>query len=129
MKVEHAHLFLLPEGVKPFESVYRSHEKMLHQQPWQDVKAFYVKHGFQLDQHEIHPEDHVSVELSFMMTLVETENQQEAEISFLETHLMQWLPELMQDLIQNSYASFYREVAICAQKFLEAEGQTSRKGN
>ena len=129
VRVEHAHLFLLPEGVKPFESVYRSHEKMLQQKPWQEVKGFYEKHGFQLAEDEIHPEDHVSVELSFMAALIETEDQKETERSFFESHLIQWLPELMQDLIQNPYASFYREAAVCAQQFMEEEQRRLRKRN
>lgn len=127
VKIEHAHLFLLPEGVKPFESVYRSHEKILQQQPWQDVKAFYGKHGFQLDDGEIHPEDHIAVELSFMAALIETEDQEETERNFFESHLIQWLPELMQDLIKNPYASFYREAAICTQKFIEEEQRRLHK--
>ncbi len=121
LHVEYAHLFLLPEGVKPYESVYRSNDKIMHQQPWQDVKKFYASHGFVLDQDEIHPEDHVSVEFSFMAGLLE---QHEGEaLLFFKTHLQTWIPDFLEDMINNPYADFYKEVAQCGLRLMQQESK------
>lgn len=121
LQVEYAHIFLLPEGVKPFESVYRSSERMLHQKPWQDVKRFYNANGFMLSEGEVHPEDHISVELAFMSGLIEEGDKEAVQRLFLSEHLLQWFPELLEDIIKNPHASFYRKAAVFAQQFIGEE--------
>jgi TorA maturation chaperone TorD len=127
LQVEYAHLFLLPEGVKPYESVYRSSERMLLQKPWQAVKHFYHSNGFVLEEEELHPEDHVSVELAFMAVLIEHGEQEDVQQSFLTEHVMEWLPDLLEDIIKNPYASFYREAAYSGQRFMEKENEWLEK--
>jgi TorA maturation chaperone TorD len=127
LQVEYAHLFLLPEGVKLYESVYRSNERMLQQQPWQDVKHFYHINGFVLEEGELHPEDHISVELAFMAALIEQDEKEDVQQSFLSEHVMQWLPDLLVDVIKNPYASFYREAAYSGQRFMEKENEWLEK--
>lgn len=127
LQVEYAHLFLLPEGVKPYESVYRSSERMLQQKPWQDVKHFYNVNGFVLEKGELHPEDHISVEFAFMAGLIEQGEQEDVQQSFLSEHMIQWIPDLLEDVIKNPYASFYREAAYSGQRFMEKENEWLEK--
>lgn len=121
LQVEHAHLFLLPEGVKPYESVYRSTEKLLHQKPWQEVKQFYISHGFKLENNELHPEDHIAVEFAFMSGLIENQVPIEEQSRFMAEHLMQWVPDLLEDIINNPYAVVYGEIAAYGKQFIKQE--------
>lgn len=127
LHVEYAHLFLLPEGVKPYESVYKTNEKMIKQQPWQDVKKFYARQGFILEEGELHPEDHASVELSFMAALIDQGESLAVQKLFFEDHLISWFPALLNDIINNPFANFYKEVAINAQHFMKKEKEWMKR--
>ena len=121
LQVEYAHLFLLPEGVKPYESVYRSREPLMRQESWEQVKRFYRENGLAPDLSQLHPEDHASVELACMAYLAEHDTERTVQNKFLEQHLLQWLPDFLRDLKQNPYAEFYQLVAEFGQEFLETE--------
>jgi len=122
---EYANLFLLPGGVKPYESVYLSDEQLLMQEPWVKVREFYRKCGWQLQNTSL-PEDHASVELSFMAHLLSREGQAEAD-RFFQEHVVQWIPQLLQDIQNNRHAGFYRSVSGCGRTFLEMEEKYYRK--
>ena len=123
LRVEYAHLFLLPQGVKPFESVYTSREKLMKQEAWQRVRKLYHENGFQLEEGQLHPEDHVSVELAFMSCLIETESSVVLQKRFFEEHLQNWIPELLTDVKNSSYSVFYQDVAEQGLWFLQRENQ------
>jgi len=119
LRQEYANLFLLPGGVKPYESVYRGSEPMLMQQPWVDVKRFYRRCGWHLDESAL-PEDHVSVELSFMAHLL-SDGEHDESSEFFHQHLNQWIPQLLRDIAENRYADFYQSVTDYGLAFLCAE--------
>lgn len=119
---EYTYLFLLPGGVKPYESVYRGDEPLLMQEPWEKVKSFYHRFQWYLDNSYFHPEDHVSVELSFMVYLISFEDPGTEE-TFFKEHLDSWVPKFFQDMQRNKYASFYKSIAEYGFSFLEKEKQ------
>lgn len=122
LRVEYAHLFLLPEGVKPYESVYLGQKAILMQESWISVKKFYRDSGWALDRTaKRHPEDHISVELAFMAHLIENGGQEAREELFYRQHLSAWAPQLFEDIMKNKYAAFYKEVASYGQSFFHAE--------
>ncbi len=121
LQVEFGHLFLLPVGVKPFESAYRSKEKLLMQESWVQVKKFYGKCGVKLDNSFGHPEDHAAIELSFMAHLVAGGTEKALEEEFFLQHINPWIPQFFQDLRDNQYAVFFRCVAEYGLFFLESE--------
>ena len=123
LRVEYAHLFLLPQGVKPFESVYTSRDRLMKQEAWQQVRKLYHENGFQLEEGQLHPEDHASVELAFMACLIENEASPALQRHFFEEHLQKWIPELLTDVKDNSHAVFYRTVAEQGLWFLKRENQ------
>ena len=131
-RVEFAHLFLLPEGVRPYESVYRGKKKLLMDKPWEEVKNFYRKVGVVKDKEEHHPEDHISVELGFMsfishLTAESLEEERDVsplvklQIEFLQEHLLKWLPQLKDNILENKYADIYRPLVKLVEEFLQTD--------
>lgn len=121
LQVEFGHLFLLPVGVKPYESTYRSKEKLLMQESWVEVKKFYKKYGLKLENSYGHPEDHVAVELSFMAHVTGSGTEKALEMEFFNQHIIPWVPQLFLDLRDNQYADFFRSVAEYGLSFLDRE--------
>lgn len=121
LKVEYGHVFVLPTGVKPYESVYLGERPLLHQEPWIEVKRFYRECGFKLGEPRMHPEDHLSVEFAFMAHLIETGGQKERQREFFTGHIEKWAPKFWKDLKDNAYSVFYEQVADYGLDFLEKE--------
>ncbi len=121
LQVEFGHLFLMPVGVKPYESAYRSKEKLLMQEPWVEVKKFFKKCGLQMKDSYGHPEDHAAIELSFMAHAVGSDAEEDVGKEFFHQHIITWIPDLLLDLRDNDYADFFRGVAEYGLLFLEAE--------
>ncbi|SDY46404.1 TorD/DmsD family molecular chaperone [Tindallia californiensis] len=119
--VEYAHIFIMPEGVKAYESVYRSKDQLVMQEPWEKVRAFYLNHGLKIEGKKRHPEDHASVELAFMALLLENKQTEEVQKEFLNQHILCWMPQLFKDIKSNPKADFYATVAEYADVFLEQE--------
>ncbi len=121
IKVEYGHVFILPAGVKPYESVYLGKAPLLHQEPWIEVKRFYLDCGFKLEEPRMHPEDHLSVEFAFMAHLIEKGEQKEKEREFFLNHIQRWAPKFWKDLKENPYSVFYEQVADYGLAFTEQE--------
>lgn len=121
-RAEYAHLFLLPGGVKPFESSYLGEgEGLMKQEPWVNVKKFYRKCGLQMESDLKHAEDHVSVELAFMHSIICSGGNEEMQSEFFITHINQWIPQLFKDVTTNRHADFYAKVATYGLQFIEME--------
>ncbi|RQD67380.1 MAG: hypothetical protein D5S00_10515 [Tindallia sp. MSAO_Bac2] len=121
LRVEYAHLFLMPEGVKAYESVYRTKDGLMMQEPWERVRSFYLKHGLRLEGEKTHPEDHASVELAFMALLIENKETEKVQKEFFKQHISCWMPKLFEDMKGNPYADFYNNVALYGDSFLQQE--------
>ncbi len=121
LRREYAHIFLLPVGVKPFESAYRGKDNLLMQEPWVEVKKQYRKCGLLSNNSYGHPEDHVAVELSFMVHLIGGGTNAALEKNFFEEHVSTWIPQLLQDMSENKYSDFYRCVSEYGLSFLRSE--------
>ncbi len=124
---EYTRLFVLPEGVKPYESVYRGEEIRLMQDPWVEVKKFYKKRGWQME-NSIYPEDHVAVELSFMGHLVAAGEEEDAK-TFFRHHIINWVPDLIRDVINNQNANYYKKVAEYGLSYLQSEDKEYQAGS
>jgi TorA maturation chaperone TorD len=118
------------------ESAYRSASRLLKQEPWAKVRAYYRSSGFQIseDIHEL--EDHAAVELAFMQCLTEkaltASDASEGgdaslawlqkQIDFLEGHLNAWLPEALDKVVEIGVitnAPFYLGLSIITKEFLQ----------
>ncbi len=121
LRTEYARLMIMPNGVKPYESVYIGGEGLLMRESWLQVKEFYRRNGLVLDKPSLHPEDHAAVELAFMANLIESGADPEEQKLFFESHLGQWVPGLLKDIKKHCDARFYAEMASSGLEFLELE--------
>ncbi|MGD0885031.1 MAG: molecular chaperone TorD family protein [Thermodesulfovibrionales bacterium] len=118
------YLFQEPAGhLPPYESLY---SYSLGDRPrfWgkvtEEIQECYRSAGLIIDE-EIHLiPDHISAELLFMSYLIErglTDRQR----SFLEDHLLAWIPEYCTELRKHAYTTFYREVAELLKNFVSSD--------
>ena len=114
-------MFIVAGGVRPYESVYLGSEPLLMREPWLQVKEFYHRNGLVLEKPAAHPEDHASVELAFMVHLIEAGDTAAEQMSFFEAHINKWLPDMLKDLKDNQHACFFKEMALIALNFIEQE--------
>lgn len=93
-------------SVPTSESVYRSQEHLLKQEPWEKVMEYYRKYQFGIPVSIKEPEDHVSIESLFMYFLankcaeaIEQDNSEQADelintqARFMHEHPLLWVPE------------------------------------
>lgn len=105
----------------PCESVYTSPKKIFMQEAWEDVCAIYGQHNLAKDgAFQDLMEDHVALELEFMAALVES-RAPEAEKSFLENHLLNWMPAFTADIDKYARCDFYKAVGRITMGFLQSE--------
>ncbi|WP_291321927.1 molecular chaperone TorD family protein [Desulfonatronospira sp.] len=121
-------LFLHPEGVHAYESVYMGKKKRLMDKPWVEVKNFYLEYGLEKGSVEELTEDHIAVELGFMAHLAYMSADDELEegeldllagqAKFLEQHVLQWVPRLCRDMTARPFTGFYGLVARMTQSWV-----------
>jgi TorA maturation chaperone TorD len=123
LRVEYARLFVL--NVYPFASIYTGPEVMLNTAQTEQVRKFYSYYDFDNAGLGSHSQanflpDHLAIELGFMANLAETEGRYWqagnpasalsialAEQTFLEKHLLTWLPVFGLAVERASRQNFY----------------------
>lgn len=133
LRCEFARLFLgmCANPIAAYESVFLSPNQCMMQDERDEVLAEYRKHGFAVVDDFKLPEDHASIEFSFMAALsrqtavaAESEDLEQAEAlidaqrSFLHGHLNKWIPLLAERVLNESRSDFYRGVAEMARDML-----------
>lgn len=105
----------------PCESIYTSPKKIFMQEAWEDVRSIYQQHGLAKDgAFKDLMEDHIALELEFMARLVES-RAPEAEKSFLEKHLLNWVEDFVADIEKYARQDFYKAVGRITLGFLRME--------
>ena len=125
IQAEHTRLFInsfptLP--CPPYESAYR--EMLLMGDYTEEVSKYYSLYNLEI------PEDlpdHISCELDFMRFLLEEEDESMAK-EFFEAHILQWVPDFINDLREESRLKFYKFVADFLADFLEREKEAFNVG-
>ena len=125
MNQEYTRLFRFGKEVPcpPYESVYRVEDRILMSHYAVDVEDRMRSFGVEVSKNFKEPPEHISVELEFLKYLYmigENEALEEAK-SFLEDHLIQWVPQFCDCVIKNSRIPFYREVCVLLKEFLDNE--------
>jgi TorA maturation chaperone TorD len=128
LQKEFTRLFLLPAGVHPYESVYLGSRKLLMGKPWEKVREFYRSLGLEKNGSQMHPEDHIAVELGFMASLAymsaEARGKKQREVleierEFLLEHPARWFPELARDIrARCNQEQFYYKAAQVLENLL-----------
>ena len=134
LAVEYAGLFLgvWKAPAHPSESVYD--RGLLMAEPRDDVLRIYRSMGVDKKKEFTEPEDHIAIELQFMMYLCEKTSAalREASLSdakrylevqrdFLDEHLGKWVPKLTADILKSARREFYRAVAKVTKGYIEMD--------
>lgn len=129
LKSDYARLFVGPDHLlaPPWESVYRSPERILFDQTTLDVRRHYQQYGMPIPKLQSEPDDHIGLEFRFVTHLCRLglaalgQEQPEAlnpvlqELcAFLDDHLLVWTPALMQAVIANARMPLYQGAAYLA---------------
>lgn len=136
LALEHTLLFIGPYRLPapPYESVYRTAERLVMQRPTIEVRRAYREAGLEVNGISAGPDDHVCAELEFMQHLcVKTTsslkkrnsqaaiNHLESQRKFLDEHLIKWVPEFSDDILRNTKQDFYKGVALLLSGFISSE--------
>ena len=128
LAVDYASVFLAAGSADgsaaiPCESVYTSPKRIFMQEAWEDVSRRYAEKGLGRDgaADDLH-EDHLALELEFMVWLVENATVEE-QADFLNTHLLNWVSGFAADIEKYAGTDFYRAVGRITAIFLTLEGE------
>jgi len=118
----------------PYESVYTSERRLTMQDARDDMfkllqnKDLGVQKGFDI------PEDHLFIQLELMAFMCketlnsiednETETAQrliEDQQDFIKDHLMNWVPNLSEDIHKFALTDFYRGLATVTERFIKMD--------
>ncbi len=138
IRVDFAKLFVGPYKLlaAPYGSVYLDTERKMMGDSTLDVRSRYRDAGLDTSKNFKDAPDHISAELEFMYYLIFKEIEAFADSdtetamgfiqqqkSFLEDHLMAWVPELAENIIENAENPFYPNLAKATQSFLQVNYQ------
>lgn len=135
---DYAFLFLGvgSKNVSLCESAYRSAGGLLFQGSYFDIVQRYTEVGLAKRPDFPEPEDHLSVELSYMANLCRlvidsAENRRREEITryciyqktFLQDHLMTWVPDFFKSLLEADPSTFYSAIAHLLKGFISLDAE------
>lgn len=132
MNQEYVRLFRFGGQVPcpPYESFYRTEDKVLMSDYAVDVQSRMRAFGVEVSDDFKDLPEHISVELEYLRYLYvlgEDEALEEAA-SFLEDHLLQWVPEFCECVRENSRVPFYRDICAILPRFLLKEYGRLKQG-
>jgi TorA maturation chaperone TorD len=106
----------------PYESLYRP--ERLQKKPAQEINRLFSEMGIQVPEEWHQPSDYIGVELDFMRLLCEREDQEwekrqedasrqilKVEKSFLEEHLVLWVPLFCEKMFEQADEDYYRGIS------------------
>lgn len=136
IKIEYTRLFVGPYHLEtpPYESVYRSSNKLMMQDDTISVRSFYAENGYEMNTSCKEPDDQFGIELEFMYVMSKNtldafqeqsferlKNLLSVQSKFIDHHLNNWVPEFCQDIIKSSRNQFWKDIALFAKKFIEED--------
>jgi len=108
VQVAYTHLFInaVPHvPAPPYASVYMDGDGDLQGKTTEQIRAFYLKHGFDVQQ-QGEPADHIRFQLEFIAALF-AEEQQDAAATFIRTLFVPWFGRFYKQFGQESRHPFY----------------------
>jgi len=134
LRRDYTRLFIGP-GIKaaPWESVYLSRDNLVFEAQTLAVRDFYNRFGLQAPNLRREPDDHLGLELAFMLHLctlaldaLDADDQRRfewllgAQRTFLRVHLLRWAPRCLGLVIEHAATDYYRGAAHLALGTLQA---------
>lgn len=113
--------------VSPYESVHRDRDGLLFDKQTLEVRKIYRSAGLQVTDLNRVPDDHVGTEMDFLaqcfvraLDAIDQEDDQTATAylqlagSFLEDHVNQWAPAILEKAAAAADTHFMRGVCLCS---------------
>ncbi|WP_017754708.1 TorD/DmsD family molecular chaperone [Calidifontibacillus oryziterrae] len=131
-------LFFGPEHIPapPWESVYRTKERILFGEPTLQMRKKLREFNLYFQNESKEPEDHISIELEFMIYLIDEaiksikegdENKfsraLEYQFLLLNDHLMNWIDPFTDDIQSATTSSLYKGSALLLRDFINQDYQ------
>lgn len=136
VKEEYDRLFVGPGSIiaPPWESYYRSKEHLLFEEWTLQIRQQYHQFGLKYIKENNEPEDHLLLELEFLIFLIDLSLQEtnlkkvgaivSSQVRFLEDHLNVWVPDFCKRIINNSNSQLYLGAAMLLEDFLNLDLRT-----
>lgn len=115
----------------PYESVYRGKEGLLFEESTFAVRRAYEAFGLVVPNLNREPDDHIALEFSFLAHLclraldaldagddLKVDQCLAGEQAFLDDHVLQWMPTMLEAMLAQAETPFYRAFAQLAQGVL-----------
>ncbi|MBT2699255.1 molecular chaperone TorD family protein [Bacillus sp. ISL-40] len=127
---EYQRLFIGPGQLvaPPWESYYRSREQLLFEEWNYQIREQYHLFGLQYKNENNEPDDHLLLELEFMLFLADLSLQEtmtdriveliSRQIHFLEKHLTIWVPYFCKRIIEHTNSQLYLGAAMLLEDLL-----------
>lgn len=122
----------------PYESVYTSLKGLMMQDAYSEVLHLYRDAQFEKNPDFTEPEDHVAIELAFMVRLCErtiellrsgkgdaAEALLADQLAFVRTHLLNWVPTFSVEVQTSAEGGFYAHLAAFTVAYLKADEQAT----
>jgi putative dimethyl sulfoxide reductase chaperone len=132
---DHLRLFVGPDRLPapPYESVYRSADRLVFDVETFRVRSVYSRHGLAAPQLDREPDDHAGLELSFVLVL-STRAMDASDVgdvasagclahelrTFLAEHLLVWGPQFAERVVQHARTEYYTGVGWLLQGYLDS---------
>jgi len=115
----------------PWESFYRTEERLTVSSHTLEVRAFYERFGLVSERKEREPEDHIGLELEFMACLCDRHGEclrkgdvgeaavtVQAQKDFLDEHLLRWVSRFCEEVDRCAWTDFFRGMAQLTEGFV-----------
>ncbi len=136
LKDEYTYLLIGPNKLPapPWESVYLTKERLIFQESTLKVRRSYMKYNFLPSNYPHEADDHLALELDFMVHLAKlsqeyAENEKKEELksvlldqkSFLNDHLLVWIGDFAEEIQQGKTQYFYPQMANLTTQVLKRD--------
>ena len=115
----------------PWESFYRTEERLMVSSHTLEVRAFYERFGLVSERKQQEPEDHIGLELEFMACLCDRHGEclrkghageaavtVQAQRDFLDEHLLRWVSWFCEEVDRCARTDFFRGMAQLTEGFV-----------
>ena len=136
LKAEYARLFLGPKQLiaPPYESVYRSCNRLMYGEETDHVRMFYENAGMMMQKKAKLPEDFIGTELEFMYLMshrmyqaIEQGQEEQAikiaiyQYEFLIQHMNEWIGKFSKDIMEGTSMEFFKVSAAYLNEFIQED--------
>ncbi|MBM4128575.1 MAG: hypothetical protein FJ243_00485 [Nitrospira sp.] len=125
IRMDFTRLFSENGHLPPYESLYHyslGEEPRLWGKATKEIQKFFQSVGLMIHEEIDLIPDHLSAGLLFMSHLIEN-GLMGHQKSFLEKHLLPWIPEYCAEVQKHARTSFYRKIAALLSEMIVSDGE------